>query len=194
MHTKNILTSLLTATIATAGSIGNAATIPYGVFDHNKTSKNKAPTISQITGDSVVQQAKVEGWDDESNPVLTVDGLTITGNQSADDDDFEFTSGTWSYSGPGSIDWLVIKYGRNFGIYHITDGDTSGTWNIAQLENYSMSDDSGAKFSKNNSVHYSSISHATAYTSLTTVPLPAAAWLFLGGIAGLVTIGRRKQQ
>jgi len=187
---KTVYTILMTAALATVGNAVSAATVPYGVFEHGKNSKNNSETLSAITGDNVMQLAKVEDWG--INDSMTVDGLTISIDLGADDGG-DSTSGTWSYTGDGTIDWLVIKYGQNFGIYQITQGDTSGEWSIAQLENYSTSDDSGAKIRKDNFVHYSAISHATAYTSLITVPLPAAAWLFLGGIAGLVTIGRRKQ-
>jgi hypothetical protein len=182
---------MLAASMVAISNVASAATVPYGVFEHNRYSRNISETISLLTGDHVSQLAKVEGRDDASVLSVTVDDLIITGIQSSDNGD-DFTSGTWHYSGAASIDWLVIKYGRNFGIYHITAGDTSGVWDIAQLENYSNQDASGAKVRKNKSVHYSSISHATAYTSLTTVPLPAAIWLFMGGLAGLVTIGRRK--
>ncbi len=164
MHTKILYTTMLAASMAAISNLASAATVPYGVFEHNKYSKDKSETISLLTGDHVSQLAKVEARDDASVLSVTADDLTITVTRSGDDGD-DFSSGTWRYSGAASIDWLVIKYGRNFGVYHMTAGETSGVWNIAQLENFSKHDASGAKARKNRSVHYSSISHATAYTS-----------------------------
>lgn len=141
--------------------------------------KNKSDESDEITENTI-------------NPTTTtssLDGLTITGNRSKTND---FTSGTWSYTGTDTIDWLVIKYGLNFGLYKITDGDTSGEWSIADLENFSNDDPTGARF-KRGSVKYSAFSHATAYSAITPVPLPAASWLFISGLLGLATISRRKQ-
>lgn len=192
MRTKTLYSTLLAASFISISSVSSAATVPYGVFGKDD-GKNKADTISILTDDEVMQLAKVEGWDDaDDSASMTIDGLTITGTIAKDGETNEYIGGTWSYSGTDTIDWLVIKYGTNFGVYEITAGDTSGVWSINDLEAYLDDDASGAKIKKDGSINFSSISHATAYSSMTVVPLPAAGWLFLSGLVGLFTISRRK--
>lgn len=129
--------------------------------------------------------------DVNTDSLLSANSLTITGASS--DDERDFTSGTWSYTGNEALDWLVIKYGQNFGIYQITDGDTSGEWNIAELEEYLSDDATGAKVNRRGKVRYSSFSHATAYSAITPVPVPAAGWLFASGLIGMIVMNRGKK-
>ncbi len=125
--------------------------------------------------------------------LITASSLTIAGTTPVDGSgENEYTAGRWNYTGTGAIEWLVIKYGTNYGIYEITDGDTSGLWNITALESFLTDDASGAKIKKDGTLHFSAISHATAYGTISTVPVPTAAWLFISGFHGLVGLGRRK--
>lgn len=181
------MVTLCVIALITASSLTNASTIPYGVFAGN----DKSRLISTITGSDVTELAKVEGWDlSDAGSLLSSNGLTIAGTTPVDrSGENEYTAGSWNYSGTDATEWLVIKYGTNYGIYEITDGDTTGLWDITALENFLTDDASGAKIKKDGTVHFSAISHATAYDTISTVPVPAAAWLF---IAGFVGFGRRK--
>ncbi len=160
--------------LTTTNSLVVASTLPYGVFDGND---NESPVSTIIIGLDVTNLTTVEGWDlQDADASISFGGLTITGATPFDGSgENEYTAGSWRYSGTDAIGWLAIKYGGNFGIYQITDGDTSGLWNITELENYSTYDASGVKIKRNGSVHYSTISHATAYSSVSAVPMPAAA-------------------
>ena len=182
--------ALCAVALTTASSFTIASTLPYGVFEGN----DESSLISTITGSDVTELAKVEGWDlSGADSSLSSNGLTITGTTPFDSsDENEYIAGSWSYSGTGAIEWLVIKYGTNYGIYEITDGDTSGLWDITALENYLTDDASGVKIKKDGTVHFSAISHATAYGTVSTVPVPAAAWLFMSGLMGLVSVSRHK--
>ena len=187
---KKTLPALCGLMLITVSNLTSASTLPYGVFEGN----DESSLISTITGSDVTELAKVEGWDlSDAGASLSSNGLTITGITPFDHSgENEYIAGSWSYSGTDAIEWLVIKYGTNYGIYEITDGDTSGFWDIVALENYLTDDASGVKIKKDGAVHFSAISHATTYGAVSTVPVPAATWLFISGLMGLVGVSRRK--
>lgn len=167
--------------LLTASSISSAAMIAVAVINGNDSGSE----ISAIVDKTVFQIAKVDSLFDYDGSEISFDGLTITGTSA--------TTGTWSYSGINDIKWLAIKYGKNYGLYKITDGDVSGNWDIIELENVSTTDSSGAKVKKDGRVQYNSLSHAAVYSAI-VVPVPATGWLFLSGLAGIVTVARRKQE
>ena len=177
--------------LTTVSNLTSAYTLPYDVFEGN----DKSGLISTISGSDVTELANVEGWDlSDASASFSSNGLTISGTTPFDDSgENEYIAGSWSYPGTDTIEWLVINYGRNYGIYEITDGDTSGLWDIAALENYLTDDASGEKIKKDGTVHFNALSHASSYGTVTTVPIPAAAWLFISGLVVLAGISRRKR-
>ncbi len=133
-----------------------------------------------------------------SETLNTINDLTISATTSRVNKKHrqELTSGTWNYSGSETVDWLLVEYGKKVGLYQVTDNDTSGVWDIAELENYSSDYASARKGNqsrnRNNKVTFSAFSNPVAYAVITPVPVPAAAWLFISGLLGLVAIGKRK--
>ena len=131
-----------------------------------------------------------------SETLNTINDLTISATTSRNNkkQSQAFISGTWNYSGTETVDWLLIEYGKKAGLYQVTDGDTSGIWDIAELENFSSDNASGRKGNRirNAKVTFSAFSNPVSYAVITPVPVPAAAWLFISGLLGLVAIGKRK--
>lgn len=119
-------------------------------------------------GFNVTLLAKVD------TPATSDDGLAIS-DLVLDDDD-EPVAGEWSYSGQGLVDYLVIKAGPAYAVYQYTDANTDN------MRNMGLWDTSG--------VGNKGLSHITAYQAV--IPVPAAGWLFLSGLAGLGLMRRSK--
>ena len=115
-------------------------------------------------------------------------GLTITGTTFKEvPDSTEAIAGTWNWNNDfGTLDYLTLKFDNWLAIYQITDGDTSGLWDLAELcTTY------GACGGSVNNPQPFALSHAVGY-SVAVVPVPAAVWLFGSGLLGLAGIARRK--
>jgi hypothetical protein len=85
-------------------------------------------------------------------------------------------SGTWSLNS-NVFDLyqkiaFALKAGPEFSAYHLLDGSsTSGIWDISGWTSHELS-------------------HFTVY--VTAIPVPAAMWLFVSGLVGLVALNRRR--
>jgi hypothetical protein len=96
-------------------------------------------------------------------------------------------SGTWKLSDGNSFDplafySLALKAGRANVVYLLDTSDTSGTWSTAGL--------------MNRGGQQPALSNITLFgtsTSPSQVPLPAAAWLLIGGIGALGAASRKRQ-
>ena len=108
---------------------------------------------------------------DTSNAAFEIANLVLN-------DDGEPNSGQWSYTGPGVVDYLVIKAGPMYAVYLYTDVNTSNMRNMGLWDNTDV-DGKG-------------LSHITAYTNNTVIPLPAAFWLMGSSLLGLGLARRRK--
>ncbi len=135
-----------------------------GTFDGNAS---EASMMADL-GLNVSQLAKVD-WPDTADDGLSVSDLVFN-------DDNEAVSGGWSYSGPGVVDYIVVKAGNMFAVYHYTDANTGGMpnmgiWDTGDLDN-------------------KGVSHISAYM---VVPIPAAGWLLVSALAGFGLLGRRRK-
>jgi hypothetical protein len=104
-------------------------------------------------------------------------GLTVTGGG---------TSGGWElsdYGGYGTV-MLALKGGPNFSVY-LLDGATSGDWNTFGITTGGGKPGPGLS-------NFTAWGRGTAPDPGTPIPLPAAGWMLLAGLGGLVAIRRRK--
>lgn len=87
-------------------------------------------------------------------------------------------SGQWSYSGFEQVDYIVIKAGNNYALYDFTNVAMSnmGLWDTTDLPTRGK--------------HPKGLSHITAYSSTTVIPLPPA-WILLLSSSSLLMAGRR---
>jgi hypothetical protein len=113
---------------------------------------------------------KLEVGDPPTMETIIDVGLNVTF-----DPDGNGLSGTWSLDSDIFDRYqkvaFALKAGPEFSAYHLLDGtNTSGIWNINSWTNKELS-------------------HFTVY--VTSIPIPAAVWLFGSGLVGLVTFSRR---
>ncbi len=125
--------------------------------------------------DQWVFAEKIQNSDDPAIPPVreteTYVGLNIT-----PDVDGEQYFGSWSLSGDIFDHYLkvalVLKAGPEFSTYLLDGSSTSGAWDIRNWAS-------------------SGLSHASVYV-VQAVPIPAAMWLFVSGLFGMLTLTRRK--
>ena len=140
----------------------------------------------------VFQLARVD-WDfsdsdgDPLNGITPINpqsdnGLTITGiTFKPVPDSTEAIEVDWSYTGPGTLDYITFKADNLVFVYD-ANGMTSGTVNFDDLCMIDGYCNMGGKTP--------ALSHSAAYS---VVPVPAAVWLFGSGLLGLVGVARRKK-
>ncbi len=89
-------------------------------------------------------------------------------------DDGNIIGGEWVYTGPEIVRYLAFGAGPLFSLFEFTDGTNTGFFNTSTLLN-------------------KPIEYLTVY-SAEPIPLPAAIWFLLSGLAGLLGFGKRKRR
>lgn len=125
-----------------------------GTDSESSVSANVDPTVFLL--------AKVEV------PATMNDGLSFVGLTFNDDGDP--TSGTWSYSGPELVDYLIIKTTNHYAVYHYTDANTNNMRNMGIWDTFDI---------PNQGNNPAALSHMSAYT----IPEPGS-----GFVLGLLLI------
>ncbi len=166
--------------VAIALALSGGANAAMILVYHDIGNDSDAAAVDALVGVTGLDELARMDWN-ASEPLANPQsdgGLTINGTTfKVPDDPTEATAGTWSWSGPGTLEYLSFKYDGYVAIYEITDGMTSGSWDTAAL---CASVNCGNK---------NALSHSAAYG---VVPVPAAAWLFASGLLGLAAVSRRK--
>jgi hypothetical protein len=176
----------LAAVAAIAGAGAQAATL-VGYFPGNDPfggdEKGLHGTFNGVAIDSP-SLAKCEvsglscGWENGA-----VEGEDYTGAFKVDFTDDR--NGTWSFTADPSLThgpaYLVVKAATNWGLYAL-DGALSGSWSTAGLMTPNGKNQAG-------------VSHISFYNgaSPAPIPLPAAGWLLIAGLAGLGGMARRRR-
>jgi len=161
----------------------NAAMILVDVFVGND-SDGTIDIATLLTGVDAVTELDRVDWDSTIAADQTSGALTVTG-----DGTIEPTSGTWTYDGTGSVDYLTVKFDGVFALFEVTDGDITGDWDTSVFGNEFQSCFGGGGGGRSSCDPYG-LSHIAVYT--TVVPVPAALWLFGSGLLGLIGVARRR--
>lgn len=150
-----------------------------GAFLGNNSNQNFENEINGLFGTTGtwVESAKAEGnsWSDN--------GLTITSGQGA-------STGTFTVSGLPSTAVFVIKASNCFSAYYFTGvaDPTTGSFDTGAA---------GLRSGQGNNCdggNTPGISHLSVYTGgMSNVPVPAAAWLLIGGLGGLGALRMRRK-
>ncbi|PJA60419.1 MAG: hypothetical protein CO163_03875 [Rhodobacterales bacterium CG_4_9_14_3_um_filter_71_31] len=172
--TVGIATFAALGAVMLAPSQGSAVTFAHEqVVDGNDCAGVLGtPPNCALNGSDLIAKINPDGSVSEFGLFPSIDGSEFTLTFSGDG-----KTGTWTYApgvgDPGITGWTA-KGGPRFTVYLGSgvpgfDG-LSGSWDIQ-----------------------SGLSHITFFDSASTVvPLPAAAWLLLSGVAGLAMAGRRR--
>lgn len=119
---------------------------------------------------------------------------TLTVNQ-----DTNNRSGTWTYSGPELVAYLTVKAGPDYEIWGVQNLGNMGCWatNIQSSALCNNMDLISALMAGGSSMG-PALSHLSIWglesgDTPQLIPIPAAGWLFLSAIAGLVVVGRRRR-
>ncbi len=109
------------------------------------------------------------------DPATSSGGLTIFNRVLKDGEDDEYVSGEWSYSGPETVNYFVVKAGNEYALYEYNDSipgymENMGLWNTSDLG------DKG-------------VSHISAYQ---VTPEPSTGILIAAGLAALAAARRQR--
>ncbi len=94
----------------------------------------------------------------------------------------EANVGLWAYLGRGTVDVLAVASAGYVALYGYEPGANYGGWNTGDI----------AMFLNPESPRFQGLSHLTAY-SISAVPLPATAPLFLAGLLLIGFLQRRRK-
>jgi hypothetical protein len=146
--------------------------------------------VSQETNTSNLQLANLESWAQGFQGDITYLAATYTAGGTS----YKFSNGSaggnvWGSTGPGNQGGSTNIYGNGpdqsgigLGTSEVFYGLT-GNGNTGQVQSYILS--TGLELSANGTLE-------TAGGGGTTVPIPAALWLFGSGLLGLAGVGRRR--
>jgi hypothetical protein len=183
---RTALAAALVAVAAIAGSGAQASTL-VGYFPDNDPfggqEKGLHGTFNGLAIDSPsLAKCDVSGsscnWENGA-----VEGEDYTGAFQVNFTDDK--TGTWSFTGNSSLthspSYMVVKAAKNWALYAL-DGALSGTWSTAGLMTPNGKNQAG-------------VSHVSFYNSESPapIPLPAAGWLLVAGLAGLGGMARRRR-
>ncbi len=213
MRIKGLVTmsALLVAALASV-SVQAATVSLLKLYDGNDgTYEDGSDWLSDILGTDLTETTRLNWvFDADGDPLngnqlinpQTLGGFTITGTTfKAPDDPTEVIAGNWSYtSATNDIDYLTLKFDNFFALYLIEDyvlGETVvgyfDTLDYVSMDVLDWDENVVGVFGtdyKGGKTDFA-LSHGTTY--VTTVPVPAAVWLFGSGLLGLVGVARRKK-
>lgn len=107
-----------------------------------------------------------------SPPSLSDGGLSII--NPVFNDQGGLISGQWLYTGPGVITYLTFGRSNVFSLFEFVDGANTGFFDSTTLLNRPLE-------------------FLSVYSTPAPIPLPAAVWLLISGIVGVVGFGKRSK-
>ena len=158
----------------------------YPLFDPENPDAFRSPIVAKIAFDEDKDNVDDDGNYETTTQLntdvfagVTSDMFSASVNES-DDHVVDFSWNTLSGLDFININYVVVKWGREFGVWAVDPGTFSFSGSL-NTKDAGCLDGCG-------------VSHISFYDSMGVIPLPAAGWLLLSGLRALGVLGHRRRK